>query len=44
VAIELALTRSDELTRLGSAHAAGFSARATGEAFLTAYADAAARL
>jgi alpha-1,3-rhamnosyl/mannosyltransferase len=43
-AIEDALKRRDELVRLGSAHAAGFSARATGEAFLAAYADAAARL
>jgi len=43
-AIEEALRRSDELVRLGSAHAARFSSRATGEAFLAAYADAAARL
>jgi glycosyltransferase involved in cell wall biosynthesis len=43
-AIEDALKRRDELVRLGSAHAARFSARATGEAFLAAYADAAARL
>jgi len=43
-AIEHALHRRDELARLGPAHAARFSARATGEAFLAAYADAAARL
>jgi glycosyltransferase involved in cell wall biosynthesis len=43
-AIEHALHRRDELVRLGFAHAARFSARATGEAFLAAYADAAARL
>ena len=43
-AIERALHRRDELARLGPAHAARFSARATGEAFLAAYADAAARL
>jgi glycosyltransferase involved in cell wall biosynthesis len=39
-----AFHRRDELAPLGPAHAAGFSARATGEAFLAAYADAAARL
>jgi glycosyltransferase involved in cell wall biosynthesis len=43
-AIEDAQRRRDELVRLGSAHAARFSARAMGEAFLAAYADAAARL
>jgi len=43
-AIEDALKRRDELVRLGSVHAARFSARGTGEAFLAAYADAAARL
>ena len=43
-AIEEALRRRDELVRLGSAHAARFTARAMGEAILAAYADAAARL
>jgi glycosyltransferase involved in cell wall biosynthesis len=43
-AIEEALHRRDELVRLGLAHAARFTARATGEAILAAYADAAARL
>jgi glycosyltransferase involved in cell wall biosynthesis len=43
-AIAEALGRRDELVRLGSAQAARFSARATGEAFLAAYAYAAARL
>jgi glycosyltransferase involved in cell wall biosynthesis len=43
-AIEDALGRRDELVRLGSVQAARFSARATGEAFLAAYAYAAARL
>ncbi len=43
-AVRAALSRADELVRLGSAHAASFTARATGEAFLAAYADAAARL
>lgn len=43
-AIEGALGRRDELVPLGTTHAARFTARAMGEAFLTAYADAAARL
>jgi glycosyltransferase involved in cell wall biosynthesis len=43
-AIEEALRRRGELVARGLAHAARFSARATGEAFLAAYADAAARL
>jgi glycosyltransferase involved in cell wall biosynthesis len=43
-AIEDALRRRDELVPLGTTHAARFTARATGEAFLAAYADAAARL
>jgi len=43
-AVGEALQRRDELIALGSAHAARFSARAMGEAFLAAYADAAARL
>jgi glycosyltransferase involved in cell wall biosynthesis len=43
-AIEEALARCDELVPLGLAHAARFTARATGEAFLAAYSDAAARL
>ena len=43
-AIEEALRRRGELVRLGLAHAARFTSRATGEAFLAAYADAAARL
>jgi hypothetical protein len=44
VAMQDALRRRDELAPLGPGHAARFSARATGEAFLAAYADAAARL
>ena len=43
-AIREALGRREELVALGLAHAARFSARAMGEAFLAAYADAAARL
>jgi glycosyltransferase involved in cell wall biosynthesis len=43
-AIEAALDRREELVPLGLAHAARFSSRRTGEAFLAAYADAAARL
>jgi glycosyltransferase involved in cell wall biosynthesis len=43
-AIEEALARRVELVPRGFAHAARFTARATGEAFLTAYSDAAARL
>jgi glycosyltransferase involved in cell wall biosynthesis len=43
-AIDEALARRDELVPLGLAHAARFTARATGEAFLAAYSDAAARL
>ena len=43
-ATEEALRRRDELVPLGATHAASFTARATGEAFLAAYADAAARL
>jgi glycosyltransferase involved in cell wall biosynthesis len=43
-AFEEALRRSDKLVRLGTKHAARFTTRATGEAFLAAYADAAARL
>jgi glycosyltransferase involved in cell wall biosynthesis len=43
-AIEEALARRAELVRRGLAHAARFTARATGEAFLAAYSDAAARL
>jgi glycosyltransferase involved in cell wall biosynthesis len=43
-AIEAALARRAELVPLGLAHAARFTARATGEAFLAAYSDAAARL
>jgi glycosyltransferase involved in cell wall biosynthesis len=43
-AIREALARRSELVPLGLAHATHFSARAMGEAFLTAYAQAAARL
>jgi glycosyltransferase involved in cell wall biosynthesis len=43
-AIEEALARRDEFVPLGLAHAARFTARAMGEAFLAAYSDAAARL
>jgi glycosyltransferase involved in cell wall biosynthesis len=43
-AIEEALLRRDELVVRGQAHAARFSARSTGEAFLAAYSNAAARL
>jgi glycosyltransferase involved in cell wall biosynthesis len=43
-AIEDALLRRDELVSRGLAHAARFSARGTGEAFLAAYSNAAARL
>jgi glycosyltransferase involved in cell wall biosynthesis len=43
-AIEEALVRREELVPRGLAHAARFSARATGEAFLAAYSIAAARL
>ncbi len=43
-AVEEALLRRDELVSRGLAHAARFSARATGEAFLAAYSNAAARL
>jgi glycosyltransferase involved in cell wall biosynthesis len=42
--IREALRRSEELVRLGLSHASRFSARVMGEAFLAAYADAAARL
>ena len=41
---EEALGRRAELVERGLAHAAGFTARAMGEAFLSAYADALARL
>jgi glycosyltransferase involved in cell wall biosynthesis len=43
-AVEEALRRRDELVPRGLAHAAQFSARATGEAFLSAYANELARL
>ena len=43
-AIEEGLARRDELSPRGLAHAAKFTDRATGEAFLAAYAGAAARL
>jgi alpha-1,3-rhamnosyl/mannosyltransferase len=43
-AIEEALRRRDELVSRGLAHAARFTARATGEAFLAAYSSAAAKL
>jgi alpha-1,3-rhamnosyl/mannosyltransferase len=43
-ATEEALVRRDELVPRGLAHAARFTARATGEAILAAYSDAAARL
>jgi glycosyltransferase involved in cell wall biosynthesis len=43
-AIEEALARREELVPRGLAHAARFTSRATGDALLAAYADAAARL
>jgi glycosyltransferase involved in cell wall biosynthesis len=43
-AVEEAILRRDELVPRGLAHAARFSARAAGEAFLAAYSNAAARL
>jgi alpha-1,3-rhamnosyl/mannosyltransferase len=43
-AVEEALSRRDELVERGLAQAAGFTARGMGEAFLSAYADALARL
>jgi glycosyltransferase involved in cell wall biosynthesis len=43
-AIEEALARRVELVQRGFAHAARFTVRATGDALLEAYADAAARL